>query len=98
MNTTANDLFIWTQDINSALERLIPHKNTQPALIHEAMHYSVFAGGKRLRPALCIAACEACGGHLSGDVGRRERVRGGVKGVAARGRKVQRKDGAAAAA
>ena len=31
-------------------------------LLRESMAYSVFAGGKRLRPALCIAACELCGG------------------------------------
>lgn len=31
-------------------------------LLRESMAYSVFAGGKRLRPALCMAACEFCGG------------------------------------
>ena len=33
-----------------------------PALLRESMAYSVFSGGKRLRPALCMAACEFCGG------------------------------------
>ncbi|MBF0345820.1 MAG: polyprenyl synthetase family protein [Nitrospirae bacterium] len=34
----------------------------EPGIFYEAMKYSVFAGGKRLRPALCITAYEACGG------------------------------------
>jgi geranylgeranyl diphosphate synthase type II len=34
----------------------------KPATIHKAMHYSLFAGGKRMRPALCLAAAAACGG------------------------------------
>jgi geranylgeranyl diphosphate synthase type II len=33
------------------------------ALVKEAMEYSLFAGGKRIRPLLCLAACEACGGE-----------------------------------
>jgi geranylgeranyl diphosphate synthase, type II len=39
-----------------ALERLIPAENQTPASIHRAMRHSVFAGGKRLRPVLCIEA------------------------------------------
>ncbi len=39
-----------------ALERLIPAENRTPASIHKAMRHSVFAGGKRLRPVLCIEA------------------------------------------
>ncbi len=42
--------------IEKALERLLPPQTTPPATIHQAMHYSVFAGGKRIRPILC---CEA---------------------------------------
>ncbi|MBI4027206.1 MAG: polyprenyl synthetase family protein [Verrucomicrobia bacterium] len=34
----------------------------KPTTIHKAMRYSLFAGGKRLRPILCLAAAEACGG------------------------------------
>src|SRR5262245_29654689 len=48
--------------INRALDRLLPNETTKPATIHKAMRYSIFAGGKRLRPALCLAAAEACGG------------------------------------
>ncbi len=48
--------------IHSELDRILPTINTRPARLHEAMRYSIFAGGKRLRPILCIAASEACGG------------------------------------
>ena len=48
--------------IDEHLDSLLPSKDIKPAKIHEAMRYSVFAGGKRLRPVLCLAACEACGG------------------------------------
>jgi geranylgeranyl diphosphate synthase, type II len=48
--------------VDAALDRLIPAADTQPATIHRAMRHSVFAGGKRLRPILCLAAAEACGG------------------------------------
>ena len=39
-----------------ALERLLPAESTEPPSIHRAMRYSVFAGGKRVRPILCIEA------------------------------------------
>lgn len=45
-----------------SLDRHLPPETEKPNRLHQAMRYSVFAGGKRLRPALCIAACEACGG------------------------------------
>ena len=48
--------------VNGALNGFLPRSNTKPSTIHKAMRYSVFAGGKRLRPALCLAAAEACGG------------------------------------
>ena len=41
------------------LDRLLPASNEAPATIHEAMRYSIFAGGKRLRPTLVIATGEA---------------------------------------
>jgi len=52
------------ETVNARLEVLLPPAKERPAKLHEAMRYSVFAGGKRLRPALCIAACEACGGTV----------------------------------
>jgi geranylgeranyl diphosphate synthase, type II len=48
--------------INAALDRLLPPENADPTTIHKAMRYSIFAGGKRIRPVLCLAACEAVGG------------------------------------
>ncbi|HXT25944.1 MAG TPA: farnesyl diphosphate synthase [Candidatus Eisenbacteria bacterium] len=42
------------QFVDAALERLLPAANTPPFSIHEAMRYSVFAGGKRIRPVLCL--------------------------------------------
>jgi geranylgeranyl diphosphate synthase type II len=51
-----------SEDVNGALRRLLPRPSTRPATLHKAMHYSLFAGGKRIRPALLLAAAEACGG------------------------------------
>jgi geranylgeranyl diphosphate synthase, type II len=48
--------------VEAALDRWLPRAADPPPTIHEAMRYSVFAGGKRLRPLLCLAACEAAGG------------------------------------
>ena len=62
MNHLMIDLKKQTEAVNAALEVLLPTASERPARLHEAMRYSVFAGGKRLRPVLCIAACEACGG------------------------------------
>jgi geranylgeranyl diphosphate synthase, type II len=42
------------QLVDAALERLLPAADTAPPSIHEAMRYSVFAGGKRIRPILCL--------------------------------------------
>jgi geranylgeranyl diphosphate synthase type II len=51
-----------TEAVNQALDRFLPKAKTKPSTIQTAMRYSLFAGGKRLRPALCLAAGEACGG------------------------------------
>ena len=50
--------------IDSALDRYLPIAERLPASLHQAMRYSVFAGGKRIRPLLMIAACEAVGGSI----------------------------------
>lgn len=52
-----------TKAVNKALNRYLPSERTAPATIHKAMRYSLFAGGKRMRPALCLAAAAACGGR-----------------------------------
>ena len=51
-----------TASVNRALDRFLPPATAKPATIHRAMRYSLFAGGKRIRPALCLAAASACGG------------------------------------
>ena len=51
--------------VDLALERYLPPAVAEPSVVHEAMRYSVFAGGKRLRPILVIAAAEAAGGHMA---------------------------------
>lgn len=50
--------------VDGALDRFLPKATAKPATIHKAMRYSLFAGGKRLRPVLCLAAAEACGGEI----------------------------------
>ncbi|MFQ5881659.1 MAG: polyprenyl synthetase family protein [Candidatus Methylomirabilales bacterium] len=49
--------------VEGALKRFMPGEETMPPELHRAMHYSLFAGGKRLRPILTIAAAEAVGGR-----------------------------------
>jgi geranylgeranyl diphosphate synthase type II len=44
--------------IEAALNRLVPAETIAPETIHRAMRYSLFAGGKRIRPVLCMAAAE----------------------------------------
>jgi geranylgeranyl diphosphate synthase, type II len=48
--------------VDAALDRLLPPESDRPETLHKAMRYSVFAGGKRLRPVLVIAGAEAVGG------------------------------------
>ncbi|MFH0953901.1 MAG: farnesyl diphosphate synthase [Verrucomicrobiota bacterium] len=48
--------------VEQALDVHLPPKDERPAVLHEAMRYSVFAGGKRFRPILCLASAEAVGG------------------------------------
>jgi geranylgeranyl diphosphate synthase, type II len=47
--------------VDAWLDRLLPPGGTPPAVIHEAMRYSVFAGGKRLRAVLAVATADALG-------------------------------------
>ncbi len=51
--------------VDAALERVLPAETLRPETLHKAMRYSVFAGGKRLRPLLVIAGAEAVGGTAS---------------------------------
>ena len=51
--------------VSEALDVFTPPADAPPATLHRAMRYSLFAGGKRLRPLLCIAAAEAVGGEAA---------------------------------
>ncbi len=53
------------QMVDAALDRYLPKENDLPSSLHKAMRYSVFAGGKRVRPVLLLAACEAVGGDIA---------------------------------
>jgi geranylgeranyl diphosphate synthase type II len=50
--------------VEEALEQYLPGEDNIPADIYKAVRYSVFNGGKRIRPILCLAAAEAVGGDL----------------------------------
>lgn len=50
------------KQIDNTLRKILPPVNTFPEQLHEVIHYSLFAGGKRLRPVLVLASCEAVGG------------------------------------
>lgn len=52
------------KQVDTALDRLLPRASTRPKTIHEAMRYSIFAGGKRLRPVITLAAAEVVGGKI----------------------------------
>lgn len=53
---------------DAALERLLPGGDQRPSSIHQAMRHSVFAGGKRIRPILCMEAGRAISGELPQDL------------------------------
>ena len=52
--------------IDTALDHLVPSEETPPAVIHRAMRYSLFAGGKRIRPVLCCEAAATISDHTPG--------------------------------
>ncbi len=55
--------------VDNALEQVLPAGDTRPAILHDAMRYSVFSGGKRIRPILCLAAADAAGGTATAEPG-----------------------------
>jgi len=54
--------------VDAELDRLTPPETTPPATIHRAMRYSLFAGGKRIRPVLCLEAVRTVAGEVEGAV------------------------------
>ncbi|MFY9908937.1 MAG: polyprenyl synthetase family protein [Candidatus Sulfotelmatobacter sp.] len=53
---------------DAALDRLLPRETQHPVSIHKAMRHSVFAGGKRLRPVLCMEAARMIAGALPSGI------------------------------
>src|SRR6202046_4354877 len=63
MDSSVQDLLLsGAQLTDAALERLLPSPDTLPHSIHRAMRHSTFAGGKRLRPILCMEAARMVAG------------------------------------
>ena len=54
--------------VDAELDRLTPPETTPPETIHRAMRYSLFAGGKRIRPVLCLEAARTVAGDMEGAV------------------------------
>jgi geranylgeranyl diphosphate synthase type II len=52
--------------VDKALDGLLPREDNAPEILHKAMRYSVFAGGKRVRPILAMGAAEAVGAEPAG--------------------------------
>jgi len=67
-NTLQEFIQLQTAIVDSALDRWVPQETTLPETIHKAMRYSLFAGGKRIRPLLCIAAAQAVDPQCTGVV------------------------------
>lgn len=61
MSSYEEFLAVVRPDIDATLNRLVPRADLEPRRIHEAMRYSLFAGGKRVRPALTVLAGDALG-------------------------------------
>lgn len=66
-NNPTNSDVVSTMDrlrsgVDRHLDRFLPSEDTEPIVVHQAMRYSVFAGGKRLRPILALATGEALRG------------------------------------
>src|SRR5262245_16838944 len=59
----------WTPRVDARLDALLPRADADPPVIHEAMRYSVLAGGKRLRPALVLLGARAAGGDEASVLG-----------------------------
>ncbi|HEY6420583.1 MAG TPA: polyprenyl synthetase family protein, partial [Candidatus Binataceae bacterium] len=57
------------QLIERALAQCVPERTGPAAVLSEAMRYSLLGGGKRLRPILVLAACEAVGGRVESAMG-----------------------------
>lgn len=52
------------KSIDKGLDKYLPAESAEPKVIHKAMRYSVFSGGKRIRPVLALEAAKVCGGSI----------------------------------
>ncbi len=59
-----SELEKWSEKVNRALDRKLPASAVYPSVIHDAVRYSIFSGGKRLRPSLALATTEMLGGSV----------------------------------
>jgi geranylgeranyl pyrophosphate synthase len=50
--------------VEKFLEAIMPPESVEPVGLHKAMRYMTFSSGKRIRPVLCLAACELAGGNM----------------------------------
>lgn len=64
MDRLINYMKTKSQEVEKAMEKFMPRLKEEPAVLHEAMRYSIFAGGKRLRPFLTVTTCELLGGDI----------------------------------
>lgn len=68
LSTSSSNIHVYLSEraaqVDEALDEVLPKASVRPAVIHQAIRHSVFAGGKRLRPILCLAAAESCGGEV----------------------------------
>ena len=62
MTDFSSILKTYASDVDQALDKHLPSVDQRPSILHEAMRYAVFAGGKRLRPILCLITCDVLGG------------------------------------
>ncbi len=61
-------LAVQQKAVDAELDRLVPPEKTPPATIHKAMRYSLFAGGKRIRPVLCLEAARTLSDDCEGAI------------------------------
>ena len=65
MSELLRTMDILSAEVTAALDHWMPAVAEPPGRLHEAMRYSVFAGGKRFRPIVCLLSAEACGAPRS---------------------------------
>ena len=62
--TAAKYMAVQKERIDGFLDSYLLPESVEPEIIHKAIRYSVFSGGKRFRASMCIASCEMFGGTV----------------------------------